>query len=109
MQSGFRQKAIVGAYLLLLGGCSIHLYHKPIYDVDAIQYMGNALLMEETDVVRIHERVYAEIRRSVPSADQENLFGHQAGAPDDQNRSRRERAANSYRYAEFLPLFAIRP
>jgi hypothetical protein len=109
MQSGFRQKAIVGVYLLLLGGCSIHLYRKPIYDVDAIQYMGNALLMEETDVVRIHERVYAEIRRSVPAGDQEGLVGHQAGAPDDQNRSRRERAANPYRYAEFLPLFAIRP
>ncbi len=109
MQSGFRQKAIVGVYLLLLGGCSIHLYRKPIYDLDAIQYMGNALLMEETNIIRIHERVYAEIRRSVPPGDQESLVGHQAGAPDDQNRSRRERAANPYRYAEFLPLFAIRP
>ncbi len=109
MQSGFRQKAIVGVYLLLLGGCAIHLYRKPIYHLDAIQYMGNALLMEETDIVRIHERVYAEIRRSVPTGDQESLVGHQAGAPDDQNRSRRERAANPYRYAEFLPLFAIRP
>jgi hypothetical protein len=109
MQNGFRRKAIAGVYLLLLGGCSIHLYRRPIYDVDAIQYMGNALLMEDTDMVRIHERVYAEIQRSVPTADRESLVGHQAGAPEDQNRSRRERAANPYRYAEFLPLFAIRP
>jgi len=109
MQSGFGQKAIVGIYLLLLGGLSIHLYRRPIYDVDAIQYMGNALLMEESDLVRIHERVYAELRRSVPAREQGSLLGHAAGAPEDQNRSRQERAANPYRYAEFLPLFAIRP
>jgi hypothetical protein len=99
----------VGIYLLLLGGSSIHLYRKPIYDMDAIQYMGNALLMEERDVVRVHARVYAELRSSVPAWEREILLGHEAGVPDDQNRSRRERAANPYRYAEFLPLFAIRP
>ena len=109
MQSSFRRWAVVGIYLLLLGGSSIHLYRRPIYDMDAIQYMGNALLMEERDVVRIHERVYAELRSSVPAWEQEILVGRQAGVPEDQNRSRRERAANPYRYAEFLPLFAIRP
>ena len=93
----------------MLGGVSIHLYHTPIYSMDSIQYIGNALLMEDGDVVRIHERVYAEVRRSVPSGERENLLGHEAGGPEDQNKSRQERAANAYRFAEFLPLFAIRP
>jgi hypothetical protein len=109
MQTGFRRWAVVGIYLLLLGGSSIHLFRKPIYDMDALQYMGNALLMEERDVVRIHEKVYAELRSSVPAWEREILLGHEPGVPEDQNRSRRERAASPYRYAEFLPLFAIRP
>jgi hypothetical protein len=71
--------------------------------------MGNALLMEETDMMRIHQRVYAEVQRSVPKAARDGLLGYEAGAPADQNRSRQERAANASRFAEFLPLFAIRP
>ncbi len=96
-------------YFLLLGGVSTHLYRKPIYDVDAIQYMGNALLMEETDIVRIHQRVYNEIGRTVPSREREDLLGDEPGAPAAQNESRHGRALSPYRYAEFLPLFAIRP
>jgi hypothetical protein len=96
-------------YVLMLGGISIHLYRKPIYDVDAIQYMGNAMLMEDTDIVRVHQRVYADVQRSVPKRERENLLGQEPGAPESQNESRQGRAADAYRYAEFLPLFAIRP
>jgi hypothetical protein len=96
-------------YLLLLGGVAIRLYHKPIYSMDSIQYMGNALLMEERDPVRVHQRVYAEVQRFVPKVEREGLLGHEVGAPEDQNKSRQERAANPGRFAEFLPLFAIRP
>ncbi|HEY3972405.1 MAG TPA: hypothetical protein VGM18_05330 [Candidatus Sulfotelmatobacter sp.] len=71
--------------------------------------MGNALLMEQTDPVQIHQRVYSELRRSVPRGALEQLLGNEAGAPPDQNRSRQERATNPYGFAEFLPLFAIRP
>lgn len=107
-QSGLRG-GFFFLYIVLLGGIAIHLYQRPIYSMDLIQYMGNALLMEERDPVRIHDRVYAEVQRFVPQAEREGLLGHGAGAADDQNKSRRERAANAYTFAEFLPLFAIRP
>jgi hypothetical protein len=96
-------------YVLLLGGAAIHLYRKPMYSMDSIQYMGNALLMEERDPVEIHRRVYAALRESVPPKERADLLGYEAGAPEAQNKSRQERAANAYRFAEFLPLFAIRP
>jgi hypothetical protein len=102
-------RVIFGFYLVLLTICSFHLYRTPIYDMDSIQYMGNALLMRDTDPVRIHERVYSEIKKTVPEVQLDQLLGNEPGAPKDQNRSRRTRAADPYRYAEFLPLFAIRP
>jgi hypothetical protein len=77
--------------------------------MDSIQYMGNALLMEETDPVIVHQRVYSEIDLRVPKASRDQLLGHESGEPEDQNESRRERAINAYRFAEFLPLSAIRP
>src|SRR5208337_2452373 len=109
MRIGSRQKAIVGVYVLLLTFASIHLYKNPIYAMDSIQYMGNALLMEETDPVIVHQRVYSEINLRLPKASRDQLLGREPGAPEDQNESRRERATNPYRFAQFLPLFAIRP
>jgi hypothetical protein len=102
-------RAIFFLYVLALGGVSLHLYRTPIYSMDSIQYMGNALLMEETDIVRVHQRVYAEVERYVPKVPRDGLLGYEVGAPADQNKSRQERAANPARFAEFLPLFAIRP
>ena len=96
-------------YVLALGFASIHLYRTPIYAMDAVQYMGNALLMEDTDIVNVHRRVYAELSRWVPQTALRELLGNEPGAPKDQNDSRRERARSPRRYAEFLPLFAIRP
>ncbi|MGB9071853.1 MAG: hypothetical protein WCC22_04220 [Terriglobales bacterium] len=109
MRVGSRQKVIVGVYVLLLTLASIHLYKNPTYDMDSIQYMGNALLMEETDPVIVHQRVYSEIELRVPKVSRDHLLGQESGAPADQNDSRRERAINPYRFAQFLPLFAIRP
>jgi hypothetical protein len=102
-------EAVFFLYSVILFGCSLHLYRAPIYSMDSIQYMGNALLMEKRDVVEIHRRVYDEVQRNVPKAAREDLLGRRADAPEDQNKSRQERAANPWRYAEFLPLFAIRP
>ena len=96
-------------YVLALGFASIRLYRTPIYAMDAVQYMGNALLMEDTDIVNVHRRVYAELSRRVPQTALRELLGNEPGAPKDQNDSRRERARSPRRYAEFLPLFAIRP
>jgi hypothetical protein len=74
--------------------------------MDSIQYMGNALLMEETNPVKIHNQVYAELDRFVSKTTRDHLLGMDPGADQD---CRRVRAQDPYRYAEFLPLFAIRP
>jgi hypothetical protein len=100
---------LFGLFLAVLGLISFHLFRAPIYDMDSIQYMGNALLMEETDPVRLQQQVYSELRRTVPKSALDPLLGSEPGAPGDQNQSRHERATNPYRFAEFLPFFAIRP
>ena len=97
------------AYAVLLGLVSIHLYKNPIYSMDSIQYMGNALLMDGTDLVKIHQKVYSESNLRVPKAARDQLLGPPSGTPEDQNDSRRQRASNPYRFGEFLPFFAIRP
>ncbi len=97
------------AYAVLLSLVSIHLYRNPIYDMDAFQYMGNALLMEETDPVIVHQRVYSEVGLRIPKAARDHLLGLESGAPQDLTASSRARATDPYRFAEFLPLFAIRP
>src|SRR5579871_2142203 len=104
-----RYQFLVATYVLLLGASSAHLYLKPIYDMDSVQYMGNALLMQERDIVRVHATVYSDLRNSVPPSALRGLLGEDPTAPTDQNESRRERARNPYRFAEFLPFFAIRP
>jgi len=65
--------------------------------MDSVQYMANALLMEDTDLVRIHARVYSELNRWVPQPSRDNLLGRRADAPADENESRRARADNPYR------------
>jgi len=104
-----RDAAVLFLYLLVLGFSSLHLYRSPIYAMDAIQYMGNALLMEDTDMVRVHNHVYAELRSRVPNTALQGLLGNESSSPADQNRSRQERARSPLIFAEFLPLFAIRP
>lgn len=95
-------------YVLLLGLLTAHVYHTPIYALDSLQYIGNALLMEETDVLKIHHRVYEELRQGVPDSAYKELAGEFV-SPNDPTGARRDRAHNPYHYAEFLPLFAIRP
>jgi hypothetical protein len=96
-------------YGLALGVASFHLYRTPIYAMDAVQYMGNALLMEDTEIVSVHRRVDAELNRWVPEGARPGLLGNQPGAPQDQNDSRRQRARSPQGYAQFLSLFAIPP
>lgn len=96
-------------YLLFLAGVSFRIYRTPVYSLDSLQYMGNALLMEQTDIVSIHHRVYAELRAAVPNPALAHLLGSEPGEAPELSRSRQERASNPYRYGQFLPLFAIRP
>jgi hypothetical protein len=108
-RSGAAKIGIFVLYILMLSAVAMRIYRTPTYSMDSIQYMGNALLMEERDPVRIHARVYGEVRRFVPKAWSDALLGHEIGAPEGQNKSRQVRAADPYKFAEFLPLFAIRP
>jgi hypothetical protein len=100
---------ISALYLIILGAISWHLYQAPLYRMDSLQYMGNALLIENTDIVQIHQRVYYEIQQSVPEPERDYLLGRQPDAPADQNISRASRSRDPYRFGEFLPFFAIRP
>ena len=101
--------AVLVFYAVALGGFAVHLYRTPIYAMDSVQYMGNALLMEDRDIVRVHDRVYSELRQNLPKNALDDLLGNRLDAPADQKRSRQARAANAGAFAEFLPLFAIRP
>ena len=104
-----RGEIIFLLYLMALALSSFHLYRTPVYAMDAVQYMGNALLMEDRDIVSVHHRVYAELKLRAPDGALRDLLGHEPGAPQDQNESRQERARSPQRFAEFLPLFSIRP
>jgi hypothetical protein len=96
-------------YLILIGSISRHLYKTPVYNMDFVGYMGNALLIEDNDLVRVHANVYSELDRWVPGPAREHLRGHDPGAPEEQNKSRQLRVKDPYRFAEFLPFYAIRP
>src|SRR5260370_40097245 len=89
-------RAVFLLYVVMLAGAAIHLYRKPIYSMDSIQYMGNALLLEERDPVRIHQRVYDDVRRSVPGVEREGMLDHGEVATRDYAHSRRHRATRPY-------------
>ena len=80
-----------------------------MYAMDSIGYMGNAQLIADNNLLRAHARVYAEINRWVPQPARDHLLGHDPGAAADQTASRQLRASDPYRFAEFLPFYAIRP
>jgi len=48
-------RGMIVAYLLCLECISFHVYRTPMYTPDALQYMGNATLMEETDPIKLHQ------------------------------------------------------
>ncbi|HET9305793.1 MAG TPA: hypothetical protein VFO46_07190 [Candidatus Sulfotelmatobacter sp.] len=104
-----KDKIIFLLYVIALGSSCVHLYLKPIYAMDEVQYMGNALLMEDRDIVSVHHRVYDDLRQRVPAEILRGLLGNDPSAQDDQNKSRQERARNPEALAQFLPVFAIRP
>src|SRR5579863_460762 len=100
---------LIFLYLVLIGSISLHLYKNPVYNMDLVGYMGNALLIEDSNLVRVHATVYSELSRRVPQPALEHLLGHDPGAPEDQNNSRQLRAKDPYRFGEFLLFYAIRP
>src|SRR5882672_2701465 len=100
-----REQIATAACLLLLAALSFHFYRQPDYDMDMVGYLGNALLMKDHDVSKVHDQVYAEMRRSLPPEVFESLTGK--NGPPDQNASRRARFEHTDNFAQFLPFFAI--
>jgi hypothetical protein len=100
-------KLAVAAYVLILGLATIHFYKSPYWVMDLLGYMGNARLHETTDPVVLHNRVYGELRSSVPP----EVFDLLTGAPGvhDENGAKHDRFLNPNHYVQFLPCFAIRP
>jgi hypothetical protein len=101
------QNAATVACLLLLAAVSFHFYRQPSYSMDLVGYLGNVLLMQDRDVGRVHDQVYAEMRRSLPRETFDFLTGQ--GGPPDESASRRARFEHADNFAQFLPFFAIRP
>lgn len=71
--------------------------------------MANALVMKGTSVQVIHQTVYQEAKNKIPEPIYKHLTGDDSSEPASESNSFRERATNPYRFAEFLPCFAIRP
>jgi hypothetical protein len=109
MQIGFRQKAIVAVYLLLLTFVSSRPYFYSLYDMDMMGYIGNAVAISGASVRQIHDASYRALEAEVPPPAREHLLGRDKAGPTSQWESRQDRAVNPDHFAEYLPCFAIRP
>jgi len=103
MQIGFRQRAIVTIYLLLLTLLSSRPYRYSLYDMDMMGYIGNAVAISGASTS------YQALEAEVPSSPKEHLLGRDKAGPTSQWDSRQDRAVNADHFAEYLPCFAIRP
>ncbi len=98
----------IASYVVVLGIFSIHLYRFPVYPMDTLGYMGNALLMKHLDSARIHELVYSELDQMSVGV-RRDLLGIRGSGDAVQDASRQMRAKSVDSFSEFLPCFAIRP
>jgi hypothetical protein len=71
--------------------------------------MANAVAMSGASVQVIHATVYREARAGIPGPTFQHLTGDDPSEPAHEGNSFRQRAIDPYRFAEFLPCFAIRP
>ena len=109
MLIGFRQKAIVAVYLLLLTLLSSRAYLYSLYDMDMMGYIGNAVAISGASVRQIHDASYRALETEVPPSARDHLLGRDKSGPASQWESRQDRAVNPGHFAEYLPCFAIRP
>jgi hypothetical protein len=97
------------AFALILTLASLRAYRYPEYSTDGFSYMANAVAMSGASVRVIHDTVYQDAKRGIPEPVFNHLTGNDPAEPLSESRSFRERAMDPYRFAEFLPCFAIRP
>jgi hypothetical protein len=96
------------AFAVVLSLAALRSYQYPAYTSDEFQYMANAVAMHGAHAPEIHATVYREIYAGVPK----NILDHLLGKDTteiSQTFSFRERERDPYRFAEFLPCFAVRP
>jgi hypothetical protein len=109
MTSGFRQKAVVGIYLVLLTWLSSRPYFHSLYDMDMMGYIGNAVAISGASIREIHDTAYRALNAEAPPAAREHLLGRDKAGPTSQWESRQDRAVDAGHFAEYLPCFAVRP
>jgi|GEM_PF-1814589 hypothetical protein len=97
------------AFALILTLASLRAYRYPEYSTDGFSYMANAVAMSGASVQVIHDAVYRDAKAGIPETIFKHLTGDDPAEPLSERRSFRERAMDPYRFAEFLPCFAIRP
>ena len=96
-------------YLVLLAFLSLHLAKHFSYSMDMLGYMGNAGLIDNSDLVQVHNEVYREVRENIPGGVGEHLMGRSSQASGTADNPALDRSLNPYHAAEFFPVFAIRP
>lgn len=96
------------AFAVFLTLAAFRAYQYPAYTSDGFSYMANAVAMHGASIREIHDTVYREVLTGVPQPMLDHLLGNDP-AESAQSRSFHERAVNPYRFAEFLPCFAVRP
>lgn len=99
----------LSGFAVCLSCFCVRAYHYPEYSTDEFSYMANAVAMRGAGVQAIHQAVYAEAKAGIPKQAFLHLTGTDPIEGPAEGRSFRERATNPYRFAEFLPCFAIRP
>ncbi|HME32899.1 MAG TPA: hypothetical protein VKG65_09130 [Terriglobales bacterium] len=95
-------------FMVILALAALRAYQYPAYNSDEFQYMANAVAMHGAHPPEIHDTVYGEARAHIPRNILDHLLGKDP-VETAQSRSYQERAANPYRFAQFLPCFAVRP
>ena len=101
--------ALSAMYLVLLAFLSLHLAKNFSYSMDMLGYIGNAALIDSSDIVQVHAEVYREVRENIPGAVGQHLMGRGSEAPGTADNPALDRSLNPYHAAEFFPVFAIRP
>ena len=104
----FSKLAATLGFAIVLTLAALRAYQYPAYTSDGFVYMANAVAIHGGDALEIHSTVYREVYAGVPKNILRHLLGNDA-IETPMSLSFHERAVNPYRFAEFLPCFAVRP
>jgi hypothetical protein len=104
-----KTKLLTLGFLIGLTLAAFRAYQYPEYTSDGLLYMANAVVMKGASVQALHDTVYRDASAGMPRRTMDHLEGKDDPIETPQSKSFKARALNPYRFAEFLPCFAIRP